>query len=82
MQTGNNTFVFNVTDRRPQTMTDVWQDLARKQALRSLVEPDGTEFIVARRSDGVVIGTFGSTADAAVVIEHARTSKKASLVLA
>jgi hypothetical protein len=71
---------FNIAQRMPQTMSDVWRDLERKQALRSLVEPDGTEFVVARQSDGVVIGTFGSSADAAAVIEHARVSKKASLL--
>lgn len=73
---------FNIAERTPQTMADVWEDLIRKQALRSLVEHDTTEFVVARRSDGVVIGTFSSTADASAAIEHARASKKASLVLA
>jgi len=73
---------FDIANCKPQTMSDVWADLERKQALRSLVEPDGTEFVVARHSDGVVIGTFGSVADAAVVIKRARASKKASLTLA
>ena len=72
---------FNISEHAQQTMADVWRDLERKQAIRSLVEPDGTEFVVARRSDGVVIGTFGSIADLEAVIEHARASKKASLVL-
>jgi hypothetical protein len=73
---------FNIAQCMPQTMSDVWRDLERKQALRSLVEPDGTEFVVARQSDGVVIGRFGSSADAEAVIKHARASKKASLTLA
>jgi len=73
---------FNIAQRMPQTMSDVWRDLERKQALRSLVEPDGTEFVVARQSDGVVIGTFGSITDAAAVIKRAHASKKASLTLA
>ena len=73
---------FNIANCTSQTMSDVWADLERKQALRSLVEPDGTEFVVARQSDGVVIGTFGSSADAETVIKHARASKKALLVVA
>lgn len=73
---------FNIAQHTPQTMSDVWRDLERKQAMRSLVEPDGTEFVVARLSDGVVIGRFGSVADAEAVIKHARASKKALLTLA
>lgn len=73
---------FNIAQHTTQTMSDVWRDLERKQAMRSLVEPDGTEFVVARCSDGVVIGRFGSVADAEVVIKHAHASKKATLTLA
>jgi hypothetical protein len=73
---------FNIANCTTQTMADVWRDLERKQAMRSLVEPDGTEFVVARLSDGVVIGRFGSVADAEAVIKHARASKKALLVVA
>jgi hypothetical protein len=73
---------FNIAQHTTQTMSDVWRDLERKQAMRSLVEPDGTEFVVARLSDGIVIGRFGSVADAEAVIKRAHASKKATLTLA
>jgi len=76
----------------PRRVNIDWPALEAKMALRNLVEEDYTDpveigrenektFTVARKKDGVIVGSYTTEAEAVAVIDKAKAAKKASLVL-
>jgi len=76
----------------PRRMNIDWEGLMQRQAVRSLVEPEPVDVVVdtsgsmgtytvARKKDGVIVGTYTTEDEAQAVIDKAKAAKKATLVL-
>jgi len=69
-----------------ESMASYWVEVERKQAVRTLVEPDPVEaakieYVVAKARTGEVVGTFDLREDALALVKKHDRQKKAKLTL-